>query len=78
METLDFWGMGKYTCHVGYIIDIKAVSTMNCPQGYESLIDYKWDGTSEGCSCQTLLNNYYYQVILEVLPKSLRESAVPT
>jgi|JI6StandDraft_1071083.scaffolds.fasta_scaffold05394_8 hypothetical protein len=50
----------------GYIIDIKAVSTMNCPQGYEPLIDYHWDGTEEGCNCPTMLNNYYYEFILPV------------
>jgi hypothetical protein len=61
----------------GYIIDIKAVSTMNCPQGYDSLINYQWDGTTEGCNCPTMLNNYYYEYILQVCIVLCRESAVP-
>lgn len=58
----------KVTVNVsaGYVIDIKAVSTMNCPMGYETLINYKWDGTDEGCNCPTMLNNYYYEFILPV------------
>lgn len=45
METIGFWSKGTAKARVGYVIDIKAVSTMNCPQGYEPLINYQWDGT---------------------------------
>lgn len=51
---------------------------MNCPQGYEPLIDYKWDGTREGCNCPTMLNNYYYEFILPVIVERRRGLVVQT
>ena len=35
------------------ILDLK-VSTIACPDGYESLIDRKWPGTNSGCDCRRI------------------------
>lgn len=58
MQAINIWGKG-------YIIDIKQVSSDNCPYGYTELINYYWPGTYDGCYCQTFVNNHASQYILK-------------
>lgn len=50
------------------IIDIVAVSSYNCPEGYEPYAFTEWPGINEGCVCETRLNDYDY---IHVLPVSI-------
>ena len=49
------------------IIDMITVSTYNCPKGYEPYTSARWEGTKEGCLCQTSLGEYDYVHVLPVL-----------
>lgn len=58
-------GQGYAESYLGYIVDITEVNTDNCPQGYDELINYVWHGTTDGCFCQTFVNNHASEYILQ-------------
>lgn len=57
---------GYISKYLGYIIDIKAENTNNCPEGYDPMINYVWPGTIDGCYCSSSANNYNFEFVLSV------------
>ena len=49
------------------IIEIKAISSYNCQEGYEPLMQYYWPGTTEGCLCQTEIQNHDLIALQQVM-----------
>lgn len=51
--------------HAGYIIDIKAEKTNNCPEGYYPLVNYTWPGSLDGCYCNSNQNGYAFDFVMK-------------